>query len=168
VSFVPAGRDINFKVAATLLSGSTFRNGDWLSATLSACLRVSSKIASPVVLEKSVRTMVSFSVNVAAGRGRKWKTPATNAAITRTAAGTKIFQSFLPSVTGTSATLAAANDPAAGTETDEGMGCWTTEVICWLPLSSAARTVPELASMPCRDSVSRFSRFRSARMSAAC
>ena len=30
VSFVPAGRDINFKVAATLLSESTFRNGDWL------------------------------------------------------------------------------------------------------------------------------------------
>src|SRR5208282_4539454 len=38
VSFVPAGRDIICKVAATLFYGSTLRNGDWLRATLSACL----------------------------------------------------------------------------------------------------------------------------------
>jgi hypothetical protein len=53
VSFVLAGRDINFKVAATLFSGSTFRNGDWLRATLSAVFSVSSKTASPVLLAKS-------------------------------------------------------------------------------------------------------------------
>jgi hypothetical protein len=38
VSFVSAGRVISFSVAATLLSESTFRNGDWLRETLSAVL----------------------------------------------------------------------------------------------------------------------------------
>jgi hypothetical protein len=33
---VLAGRVISCRVTATLLSGSTFRNGDWLRETLSA------------------------------------------------------------------------------------------------------------------------------------
>jgi len=38
------------------------QNGDWLRATPSACLSVSSNTASPVLLAKSASTMVSFSV----------------------------------------------------------------------------------------------------------
>ena len=70
VSFVPVGRDIIFKVVATLFSESTFRNGDWFRATLSAVLRVSSNTASPVLLAKSARTIVSFSVSAVAGLRR--------------------------------------------------------------------------------------------------
>ncbi len=61
-SFASAGRVINFNVAATLFSESTFRNGDWFRETLSAVFSVSSKTGSPVSLLKSARTMVSFSV----------------------------------------------------------------------------------------------------------
>jgi len=59
---VREGRAINFKVAAVLFSGSTFRNGDWFKETLSAVLSVSSNTASPVLLAKSARVTVSFSV----------------------------------------------------------------------------------------------------------
>ena len=45
-------------------SESTFRNGDCRRETLSAVFSVSSNTASPVLLAKSARTMVSFSVSV--------------------------------------------------------------------------------------------------------
>ena len=66
VSFVPAGRVISCKVFATSLSESTFRKGDCRRETLSAVFSVSSKIASPVLLAKSARTIVSFSVSACA------------------------------------------------------------------------------------------------------
>src|SRR5580700_8333592 len=96
-----------------------------------------------------------------------------SAAITTTAAGTAIFQSFLPPVAGSSAACTEDEEPAAATEADEPDG--RAAETCELE-SRAAGTVPELPgtdpetddALPCRDSVSRFSRFRSARMSAAC
>ena len=47
----------------TWLSGSTFRKGDCRREMLSAVFSVSSKIASPVLLAKSARTIVSLSVS---------------------------------------------------------------------------------------------------------
>src|ERR1700730_12937813 len=52
----------------------------------------------------------------------------------------------------------------AGAEPEVGVGAATAEDTT----SCATGTVPELAGPPCRDSVSRFSRFRSARISEAC
>src|SRR5208282_421106 len=51
-SLVSGGRVISCNVLATLLSESTFRNGDWFRETSSAVLSVSSKTGSPVLLSK--------------------------------------------------------------------------------------------------------------------
>ena len=48
---------------ASLASESMFRNGDWPSCTEIACFKVSSNTGSPVVLLKSARTTVSWSVS---------------------------------------------------------------------------------------------------------
>src|SRR5271156_3968269 len=123
---MPAGRDINFKVAAILFSGSTFRNGDWLRETLSAVFSVSSNTASPVLLAKSARTMVALSVREVAGlveRERKYSAPPIAAATSITPAGTKPFRSSLPAT----ATFTALDDPAgacAAVEPDAGNGDW--------------------------------------------
>src|ERR1700746_3335867 len=45
------------------------RNGDWPNSVVSACLRVSSNAASPVLLAKSEITIVSFSASL----GPRWK-----------------------------------------------------------------------------------------------
>ena len=76
------------KVLATSLSGSTFRKGDCRRETLSAVFSVSSNTASPVLLSKSERTMVSFSVNAVARRERT-NTPAAIPRTTTAVIGTR-------------------------------------------------------------------------------
>ncbi len=63
---MPTGRVICCNVLATSLSESTFKKGDCRRETLSAVFSVSSNTASPVLLAKSARTMVSFSVSACA------------------------------------------------------------------------------------------------------
>ena len=65
VSFVSGGRVISFNVATTLLSETTFRNGDWFRETASGVFSGSSKTGSPVLLVKPARTIVSLSVSLA-------------------------------------------------------------------------------------------------------
>src|ERR1017187_1764532 len=127
-SFV--GRPIIRKVSLIFLSDRTFKKGDCSSSTASACFSASSKTVSPVLLSKSASTTVSFSVSgvafvvgVAEGE-RKQNSPAITTATRTKAAGTRIFQSFLPA-TGASATfppadeddvMTAGADPEAGDE----------------------------------------------------
>src|SRR5260370_14923647 len=98
---------------------------------------------------------------------RQYQMPAaiaTNKTTSRT--GTAIFQGLPRPAAGASATFTALNDgdgAIAGEEPDAGDGVWATGEL----LSCATATVPELADAPRRDSVSRFSRFRSARISDA-
>src|SRR5208282_4470101 len=157
------GCAIRARVCATRSSESKFRNGDCSNCADSPCRSVPSKTGSPVVLVYSARTMVSFSVRrCVVWRERKYNAPAIATATIIKAAGTRTFQSFLPA-TGTSAAFTALDDgdgASAGEEPDSGDGGWETGE----PLSCATATDPELAGTPCRDSVSRFSRFRSARI----
>jgi hypothetical protein len=61
VSFVSAGRVISCKVIETSLLESRLRKGDCRREMLRPVFSVSSNIASPVLLAKSARTMVSLS-----------------------------------------------------------------------------------------------------------
>jgi len=92
-----------------------------------------------------------------------------------TAAGSKIFQSFLGAAAG-SATCTELEDEdddkdgaTAGEDPDADDGRLPASVgEIAEALSCTSGTDPEAAETPCRDSVSRFSRFRSVRISAAC
>src|SRR5438309_8475352 len=114
----------------------------------------------------SARTLVSFPLRRAVEREkRQYNAPPIAAATRIAAAGTRTFQSFRPA-TGPSATFTALDDgdgASAGEEPDVGNGGWATGE----PLSCATATVPELAAMARPVSASRFSRFKSARSSAA-
>src|ERR1700730_1908915 len=99
---------------------------------------------------------------------RQYQIPAAAMAMNKPTSrtGTTIFQSFPRPAAEGSATFTALNDgdeASAGEEPEAGDGGWATRD----PLSCAVITVPEPAGTPCRDSVSRFSRFRSARISEA-
>src|ERR1700730_4361151 len=99
------------------------------------------------------------------GRGRLNQVNIPHRATANTAAGTTIFQIFLPPAVRSSATFAAVDDGGAraGTDPDVGTPCCVPDC----GAASCADIVPELA-VPARPvSVSRFRRFRSARISAA-
>src|SRR5271157_1904557 len=95
-------------------SGNRFRYGDCSSWTASACFRVPSKTASPVVLTKSARTTVSFSVSALARRERKNRPPPMRAAISTAAAMAGILHDFLWAAGAVPlAGIAAPDEPAA-------------------------------------------------------
>ena len=75
-----------------LLGHNAQKSGDRSSCTASACLSASSKTASPVLLTKSARTIVSFSVSACAFVERQQNSPAVTAA-RMAAAGMRNLQS---------------------------------------------------------------------------
>ena len=63
VSFASAGCPIRRKVRWMACSGTMLRKGDCSSCTVSPCRRVPPNTASPVLLTRSARTIVSLSVS---------------------------------------------------------------------------------------------------------
>src|ERR1035441_4175648 len=126
----PGWRPMKRRASRTRDSGRIFRNGDCSSWTANACFRVPSKTGSPVVLTKSARTTVSFSVRALARRERRNRPPATRTAIRATAAKTGIVQDFFgaagdgASPVSTAGELAAAATAEAD-DTGGGVG-WET------------------------------------------
>src|SRR5712692_10670858 len=138
------GRPMKRRASRTRDSGNRFRYGDCSSCTASACFKVPSNTASPVVLAKSARTTVSFSVSALARRVRKNKPPPITAAINTAAAIAGGFHDLI----GTAgvvplAGITVADEPAAtaATEPDE-IACATGLD----PESCAVATEPELAA----------------------
>src|SRR5580700_2159708 len=167
-------------------SGRIFKYGDCSSCTASACFSVPSKTESPVVLTKSGSSTLSFSLSLADFPEPKKMCHARNSASTTATAGMSIFEIFLrpdegapaeglraegTGVGGVSVDEAAtavcdvADDAAvAWDEADPGGG---TVAAAGGVSSAATGTEPELCATARPLSVSRFSRCRSARMSAA-
>src|SRR5207302_3469185 len=113
---------------------------------------------------KSASRTLSFSVSFADCRERQYKPRATTAAIKTRAEASMILRGFL-SGTGWTA-LPEAEDAADIVREDKADAACSTAVGTWD--CGAAWVEPELAVMARPESVSRFSRCRSARMSAAC
>src|ERR1700675_372794 len=85
-------------------SGSTFRYGDCSNCTASACFRVPSNTASPVVLTKSARTIESLSVNFVLECDRQYNPALMSTTITAAAAA------VAPNLLGKGKVIAAAED----------------------------------------------------------
>src|SRR6266849_1493324 len=100
------------------------------------------------------------------GRGRLSQANIPPRTTTSAAVGTRIFQSFLPPGVQSSATFTAADDGGAkpGTDPDVDTPCCATDCAA---LSCTTATEPELGTPARPVSVSRFTRSKSARISAA-
>ena len=160
------GCDIRVSVCAMRSSESRLRNGDCSSCDDKPWRSVLSKIGSPVVLVNSARTMLSFSVRRGVERTRTKKKPAMAATTTTTAAasghGLLLF-GFGVTGTATPTLLDDADGVTAGAEAERARGVFVD-----LPEDSSGAAIdPEPLCTPRRDSDSRFSRFRSARISDA-
>src|SRR5713226_178565 len=158
-------RPMKPSVSCTREEGITRRKGDCSRSTASACFNVPSNTGSPVVLAKSARTTVSFSVSFAARAGRKYRAAAINATRIPTAAGTTTRHRPLLGVAGMGALLDEGQD--AETSAREETGADACPPDGGLDYCATA-TFSEPAATARPDSVSRFSRCRSARRSAAC
>src|ERR1700745_239104 len=147
VSLSLAGLPINRRVSWTFCAGRTLRKGDCDSCTDRACFKASSKTASPVVLVKSARTIVSFSVSTGAGARERRYRPPTNPAMSSSAIGTTTFHNFLNLLLGcegASAALTAPEDADAATVGEEPDPV-KVAADCD-PVTCATGTAPELAT----------------------
>src|SRR5208337_5051809 len=82
---------MSLSVDRTFWSGSSFKYGDCSSWIVSACFNVPSNTLSPVVLVKSARTMVFFSVSDGRRLERHLRNPMVPATTTSARTGARIF-----------------------------------------------------------------------------
>src|SRR5215831_1475881 len=163
-------RDISFNVLWIFGSGNTLRNGDCSRSTVTALLSVPSKTGSPVVFAKSATSIQSLSVIVL--ERPRIKNPAiTTSAITAAVAAPYLISLLLG---GTVSTIVLLPDGTAACAFDDDATIGAVAE-AGAALSTPAAETDDLAGTSKRssltgrfpDSNSRFSRFKSARISAA-
>src|SRR5580704_14367101 len=118
-----------------------FRYGDCSNCTASACFRVPSKTASPVVLTKSASSTLSFSLSLADCRERKYNPPAMSMATTARAAPMRIFGDFFCAETGAETALTEAEEAAIVVRFATATGAVCEE----LELADDGRVAPDIA-----------------------
>src|ERR1700740_1430605 len=125
-------------------SETIFKYGDCSSCTASACFRVPSNTASPVVLTKSASSTLSFSVNLSERRERKYH-PAPAIAISRTTAATIAGVRDFAFVAAAGCATALELEAAAAGSGPDFCDASTADVTC-APESAATSPDSETAS----------------------
>src|SRR6202047_4027029 len=114
-------RPMKVSVVWTRAGGTTRKNGDWSRSTASACFKGASNTGSPVVLAKSERTTVAFSVGGLGRRERRNNPPPMRPAISTAAATIGIVHDlFWTAGVGPLAGVIAPDEPAATAAAEGG------------------------------------------------
>ena len=164
---------MNCRALRIVWSGTMFRYGDCSSCTASACFNVPSNTGSPVVLTKSARRIESFTVSFCPPRNRQYNPPAITAANRSPATTTRAPLGTAgacvvsgPPLERNSADSCGANIPAR--EPDIGRDTASAEPLDRCEETGTSAPGGSSATILFPESVSRFSRCSSARISDAC